>query len=305
MLQYISRAFRGSPQARADHQLAMADRPTIQSGLRQLASLQPNAPAPDDEQPIFLFSAGWRSGSTLLQRLVMSDSSVLMWGEPYNACSLVQHLAATTIPFRCDWPLPQYYHDGTRPKLLSEKWIANLYPSISDFERGHRAAFDAMFAEPARQAGASRWGIKEVRLGSEHAFYLRWLYPKARFLFLYRNPLHAYQSYANAGQAWYDDWPDRPVFTPAAFGAHWRRLTEGYLRDAKELDALLVRYEDLPKDPALIDRIESYLDLRLDRSLLETKVSGAWVERAHVNRLERWLLKRAVSPLAQELGYRW
>ena len=237
MLEYISRAFRGSSQARTEHRLAIASGANIQTGLRQLARLQPSAVAPDDEQPIFLLSAGWRAGSTLVQRLVMSDSSVLMWGEPYNACSLIQHLAATTVPFRRDWPLPQYYHDGTRPKLLSEKWIANLYPSISAFQRGHRAAFDTMFAEPARHAGAARWGIKEVRLGSEHAFYLRWLYPKARFLFLYRNPLHAYQSYANAGRSWYDDWPDRPVFTPAAFGAHWRRLTEGYLRDAIELGA--------------------------------------------------------------------
>ena len=305
MLEYVSRAFRGSAQARLEHSLAVASAPSIRSGLRQLAALEPSSTEPDDQRPIFLLSAGWRAGSTLVQRLVMSDANVLMWGEPYNACSLIQRLAATTVAFRGDWPLPHYYHDGTRPKLLSEQWIANLYPSIGAFRRGHRAALDAMFAQPASEAGASRWGIKEVRLGSEHAFYLRWLYPKARFLLLYRNPLNAYQSYANAGRSWYDDWPDRPVFTPAEFGAHWRRLTEGYLRDATELDALIVRYEDLPKDPTLVDRIEAYLELRLDRSVLEKKVSGAWVERAHVNRLERWLLKRATSPLAEKLGYRW
>ena len=41
---------------------------------------------------------------------------------------------------------------------------------------------------------------------------------------------------------------------------------------------MLVRYEDLLKDPTLIDRIEGYLGLHLDRALLDTKVSGAWVD---------------------------
>ncbi|MEO0535490.1 MAG: hypothetical protein AAF215_16660 [Cyanobacteria bacterium P01_A01_bin.123] len=36
------------------------------------------------DSPIFVFSAGWRSGSTLLQRLVMSDKSVVIWGELFN-----------------------------------------------------------------------------------------------------------------------------------------------------------------------------------------------------------------------------
>src|SRR5262245_32576620 len=37
----------------------------------------------DGAAPIFLLSSGWRSGSTLVQRLINSDSSVLMWGEPF------------------------------------------------------------------------------------------------------------------------------------------------------------------------------------------------------------------------------
>jgi hypothetical protein len=33
-----------------------------------------------DDQPIFVCAVGWRSGSTLLQRLLMTDPSVLVWG---------------------------------------------------------------------------------------------------------------------------------------------------------------------------------------------------------------------------------
>ena len=124
----------------------------------------------------------------------MSDSRVLIWGEPYDECGMIQLLANATMPFRADWPPGEYFYDGRPPHELSGDWIANLFPALEDFRNGHRALFNRMFAEPARRAGVSRWGIKEVRLGIEHGLYLRWLYPKARFLVLYRNPLDAYRS---------------------------------------------------------------------------------------------------------------
>ena len=261
----------------------------------------------DEEEPIFLLSAGWRSGSTLLQRLIMSDSRVLIWGEPYDECGMIQALANTTKPFRADWPPAEYYYDGRPPSELTSEWIANLFPALENFRSGHRALLDTMFSEPARRAGVPRWGIKEVRLGIEHGFYLRWLYPKARFVLLYRNPLDAYRSYARYGRSWYDTFPDKPVFTPTAFGQHWRRLMQGFVSDAKRLDALLVRYEDLIGDHPPIEEIEAHLGVQVNRLVLKDEVAGS--DRSSrpvkVTRLEKWLLKRAVSPIAANLGYKW
>jgi len=307
MLQYLMSALRGPAQARAAHRQALLRRPGIVSGIEQLRSVCPVTDINDDEEPIFLFSAGWRSGSTLLQRLIMSDSRALIWGEPYDECGMVQALADTMKAFRADWPPTEYYYDGTAPSNLSGNWIANLFPSLEDLRKGHRAFFDVMLSEPAKRAGASRWGIKEVRLGIEHGFYLRWLYPRARFLFLYRNPLDAYRSYCRYGRSWYDTFPDKPMFTPTAFGTHWRRLMEGFLRDAKRLDALLVRYEDLVGDHPPLEEIEAHLGICINRSVLAAKVGSSerHGEKARVSRLEKWLLKRAVSPVAEKLGYEW
>ena len=36
----------------------------------------------DTESPIFLLSTGWRAGSTLLQRILVTDPRLLLWGEP-------------------------------------------------------------------------------------------------------------------------------------------------------------------------------------------------------------------------------
>ena len=303
----IITAIIGPARARAAHRQALLKQPGIVSGIEQLHSACPVTDINDDEEPIFLLSAGWRSGSTLLQRLIMSDSRVLIWGEPYDECGMIQVLADSMKAFRSDWPPAEYYYDGTPPADLTENWIANLFPSLEDLRTGHRAFFDAMFSEPAKRGGAVRWGIKEVRLGSEHAFYLRWLYPKAKFLFLYRDPLDAYRSYSRYGRSWYDTFPNKPVFTPTAFGTHWRQLMEGYLRDAKKLDALLVCYEDLVGDSPPLEEIEAYLGIRIDHSVLGAKVGSSEMggEKARVSALEKWLLKRAVSPMAKELGYDW
>lgn len=313
MLQYLASAFKGPAQARAAHRQALLKNPRIATGIEALLTACPPSNAEDEEAPIFLLSAGWRSGSTLMQRLIMSDKDVLIWGEPYDECGLIQSLAESVKAFRPDWPRSDYYYDGTPTSQLSGNWIANLFPSPEDLRNGHRALFDTLFAQPAKAAGAARWGIKEVRLGADHCAYLRWLYPKARFLFLYRNPLDAYRSYCGYGRNWYDVYPDKPVFTPTVFGTHWRNLMEGFMRDADKLGALLVRYEDLISGQAHLDEVEGYLGIRIDRNILKLKVrnsdnikSGSEVDSKSnkVSWLEKWLLKRAVSPLAEQLGYR-
>ena len=306
MFDYLTSAFLGTARARRERKRALSSRPSIGSGLAQLKTLGADQDADDSEEPIFLLAAGWRSGSTLLQRLLMSDPAVLLWGEPYDECGIVQALAQTVVPFRSGWPPEDYYYNGAKPQELTGDWIANLFPSAATLRRGHRAFFETTFAEPARRAGASRWGLKEVRFNVDHAHYLHWLFPRAKFVFLYRHPLDAYRSYCRYGRNWYDVWPDKPVFTPAAFGNHWRELTAGYLRDAEKLNALVIRYEDLTKaDAAFSQQLERYLGVRLDFSVLDRKVGSSerGGEQAPISAVEKALLRRAVSPLASELGY--
>ena len=307
MLQVLIDAFKGPAQARAAHHQALKLGPGIGLGMRELQALCPPPADPADDTPIFLLSAGWRSGSTMLQRLLMSDPGVLIWGEPYDECGLIQALAGCAKAFRPGWPPKDYFYDGRATDQLTGEWIANLFPGLEDWRRGQRALFDTMFAEPARRAGARRWGIKEVRLTSEHAFYLRWLYPNAKFLLLYRHPMEAYRSYSSFGRNWYDLFPDRPMFTPGEFGEHWRRLMQGYLDDAAALGAMLVKYEDLAAGAMPLDAIDVYLGIATDPAVMARKVRGTAqaVEKGQVNALERWLLARRAGSLSRRLGYEW
>lgn len=307
MLRLVKTALTGPPQARAAHRQALRHKPCIKTGIEQLQRICPATSDADDDAPIFLLSAGWRSGSTLLQRLIMSDSRVMIWGEPYDECGIIQSMAESTQAFRADWPPQDYYYDGSPPDSLSGDWIANLFPAAQDLHKAHRAFFDTLFAKPGANAGATRWGIKEVRLGAEHCAYLRWLYPKARFVFLYRNPLEAYRSYSRYGRSWYDTFPGKPVFTPSHFGKHWKLLMEGFLQDASDLDALMICYEDLIAGRTPLTELESYLDITINHDVLTNKVGSSKQggKTTEVNWLEKRLLKHAVSPIAQQLGYNW
>ena len=92
MFKTIQTALKGPAQARAQHRQLVKGYTGIESGLAAIESVCP-APKEDAAAPIFLLSAGWRSGSTLLQRLIMSDKHVLIWGEPYDECGAIQAMA--------------------------------------------------------------------------------------------------------------------------------------------------------------------------------------------------------------------
>lgn len=164
---------------------------------------------------------------------------------------------------------------------------------------------DNPLAPTATGTGASRWGLKEVHLDVQHTRYLKWVYPNARFVFLYRNPLEAYRSYCRYGRSWYDLFPHCPVFTPTAFGTHWRRLMEGYLEGAEALCSMLLKYENLIGPTPPLAQLDAYLCIQTGHGVLAKKVGSSEREgnKVQVNRLARYLLKRAVGPVAARLGY--
>ena len=64
----------------------------VETGLRALDDAARIASTPPDDDPIFVCAIGWRCGSTLLQRILMTDPRVFIWGEPLDRLGLLSRL---------------------------------------------------------------------------------------------------------------------------------------------------------------------------------------------------------------------
>ncbi len=262
-----------------------------------------------EAQPVFVLSAGWRSGSTLLQRMIMEhNADVLLWGEPYSHANIHDGLLNQFRAFTDRWPLESFFVSSLSLKNPSDTWVANLYPDVDQLLKAHRSFYEALFAEPAREAGRANWGLKEVRLGIDHATYLRALFPKCRIILLYRNPRRAYQSFREWNSAVARRWPDF-IATPYAFGRSWAELTRGYLEGHQRVQGLLIRYEDLD-DRDQVDRLQAYLGWPVPRSsemrrILEpgTDPQTRRMPRRRLPAADRVLLDLATRHVLRDAGY--
>jgi hypothetical protein len=252
--------------------------------------------------PVFILSAGWRSGSTLLQRMVMANNpDIIIWGEPYAAASPILALADQLRPFSDRWPDPASFVEEHGADLAAE-WVANLYPPAASFRAAHLSYVETLFAQPARDLGRRQWGLKEVRFGADQVRYLRWLYPQAKFVFLVRDPLDAYRSYRSR-LSWYARWPDRMVSNPYDFGAHWARLCRDFLMLERQSVGPLVRYEALGED-ATARMLRAYLGWDVPPLESMAQVRG-WngASETRLDWIERGLLRRGAGGADRELGY--
>ena len=286
---------------------------TIVRGLDTLHKRFDLDPLPTGVAPVFLLASAWRSGSTLAQRLLVSSGDLLMWGEPYDHSSPIRRLAGSVAPFDSKWPPTPYIVDPKDPPS-HDKWIANAYPAPRHLMAAHRAFFDTLFTEPAREAGFARWGLKAVRLNGEHSRYLQTLYPDARFVFLHRNPYDAFLSYRLLHDIrphsywWYHRWPDIQVSTAEQFGAIWATITESFLEHINEVKGGVVAYEDIVRGD--LDGLEKAAGVDIDRSVLQDRVGstederGAWKDASlMLSDEERAAIEVAAGAVARRLGY--
>ncbi|MBI2221526.1 MAG: sulfotransferase [Acidobacteria bacterium] len=253
------------------------------------------------DDPVFLLASGWRTGSTLLQRVLVTDPALLMWGEPLGRMALLPRLAEMLAAVDDRWPTPESATLPQDPSGLATSWIANLYPGNGDLRQGLRALLDSWLAAPARRRGYVRWGVKEVRLGAAEACVLRWLYPAARFILLLRHPFDSYRSARN----WrlYSRWPDETVDCAVAFARHWNRLAVSWNARTTGLDPLVIRYEDLVSGKFDFERLGNSLDLQLAPERALSSRPGVRRTRRELCSYERRLVVREAAAGMEAFGY--
>ena len=199
--------------------------------------------SPDsDVTPIFLFSTA-RSGSTLLQRILGSNPEIVTVSEPWLLIPLV-------YAFRKQGVYAEYEH-GTMVAAM-EDFSAELPRGRADFQAEVRQLVTRLY---------------QHRFEPQHRYFLDKtppyflivdeifeIFPNAKFIFLWRNPLAVAASLA--------DWPQRN------WGGLYREnlffglanLINAYHRNADHSCA--VRFEDyVTGDTRTWQRLMAYLDL--------------------------------------------
>jgi len=264
------------------------------------------APAVAVRAPVFLLCGGRRTGSTLLQRLLISTGEVLVWGE--HGGKLVRHLGELTRDMR-DWmdgyAAPREHFETFRRSGFNA-WIPNMNPPLAQFEEGCRALLNQALAQPARDLGYPGWGFKEVRYGRRAARFLASLYPDAAFVLLVRNPEACLRSVKST------EWGERAALKrgPLPFLKSWATLSEQMLSVKGDLkNAVLIRYEDFLEDtPAAVKEIARVTGIPESRfktaEVLGHKEGGPRKAKAEFSDADRQALANPdVRRVAKLLGY--
>lgn len=261
------------------------------------------------DQPIFILSAGWRSGSTLLQRMLLKDPDLIIWGEPYHRSNLIDNMLNQLTPLQGEWPPKDYYVSNNNGNL-SNQWVANCWPSVNHLKEAHLTYWNALFETPAKNLSKNKWGIKEVRWGARHVEYLKWVYPKAKFIFLCRDPRDAYASFFYYPRAAFLNWPDEVILTAKNYAKMWLTLVNEFSNLEDNGTGILVKYEDLT-NPETQKKLECYLGTTISNPSKLSKLVKPGVEgmnkstktKYYVPKIEKFLLNFYLGNKIKKYGY--
>ncbi len=282
--------------------------PHVHQLTKSLAALPVRGPDAVDvdketETPIFLLSTGPRTGSTLLQRILVTDPRVLIWGEPLGDMAPVCRIAEMMSDSIYPWTLEKWKNHDPTSSSIATSWIADLFPPGDDFRLALRCLFDRWLGDPARKLGFARWGFKEIRLGATEASLLFWLYPRAKFVVLSRHPYDCYRSLADSNWPFYPRYPDIRADSAAGFARVWNRLALSWSEVPSEFPCFHIKYEDLAKGKVDFRKLESWLGIEIKEDVALSVSVGGTAKRSRLSWFERLIIKREAAAGMNALDY--
>jgi len=199
--------------------------------------------------PVFILSVS-RSGSTLLQRIVAAHDGVATAPEPWILLPPAYSLRRQGVDAEY---VPELLADAV------EDFAERLPNGEDDYLAAIREFALGLYAKAAGQ-GATHFVDKSPPYCLIPAELLR-IFPEAKFVFLWRNPLSVIASMIETWGPW------RPTFMTADLFVGWPRLLAAHAAGAERCHA--VRFEDaVSGDPETWTALMSYLGLEFDPASL-------------------------------------
>jgi len=203
--------------------------------------------------PIFLFSLP-RSGSTLLQRVLMTHSQISSVAEPWIMLPFSYSYKSTGV-------LSEYGHGISFTAI--EDFINNLPNKEHDYYDALKNFVSTLYAKQCKNN-------ELYFLDKTPRYYLiipeiLKTFPDAKFIFLFRNPIHVMSSMM---QTWSRGGFREMYAYERDLNLGPKALSEGFELLADK--ALAIQYEQFVSDPEMyLEKICEYLDIAVEGSMLE------------------------------------
>jgi hypothetical protein len=226
-----------------------------------------------------------RTGSTLLQRLLNVHDQLVVFGEHNavvgslnNLWQQIFHSWARDALLRSSRLIPDLLASRpiSAPDGESIEW-ANAFTEETALEAFRHFLEELLYPPAVRRPGVRYWGFKEIRYGPPVVAFLARLFPKGRFLVLFRDPVATHRSRLATGY-----WYGQQDAASAAAAAHqsFQMLCDAWevlqaLPDAGERVRLLT-YEGLVRDPVgTLEGLAGWAGLDpFDRARVDAVLSG-------------------------------
>ena len=218
--------------------------------------------------PILILASGQRTGSTLLQRFMLSHPRVMIWGE---------HDGVLTDIFRrydrlYEWDGMFAHHLQTFLSDGYNNFVPNLIPSANTIRASQRSILEVLYRDPALALGRDIWGFKEVLYDADMALRLRELFPALRVLYITRHPFNAFVSLLHEERLKPAEIniPLKDIWTRAKttrWVETWSRINASFLDHPQITDdwVFSLTYEQLSSDPpGTTGRLTDWLGMARD-----------------------------------------
>lgn len=209
------------------------------------------------KSPIFLFSLP-RAGSTLIQRVLMSNQDISSVAEPW-----------IMLPF-CYSKIKNGMFTEYNQSLSSyaiEDFINNLPNKEKDY---YEALHDMLFTLYEKQCVNN----EKYFLDKTPRYYLiipeiLKIFPDAKFIFLFRNPIHVYASLISS---FAQNRFNHIYSTHIDLYSGPKLLSDAYVQIKDR--SIAIKYEDFVQDPKIITKkISEYLKIDFDENTLSNFIS--------------------------------
>ncbi len=235
---------------------------------------------------IFIFSQA-RSGSTMLQRILSTHSKISSISEPWLLLPFIYANKRKSIS--------EYSH-GSAAKGIND--LINKLPNgIDDYHFHLKKFFDSMYDKLS--SDDSIYFLDKTPNYSKIIFEISSIYPDAKYLFLFRNPVQVFGSMLSMwGKPNFSMLKHAQFYTDLIDGP--KLLTDGYQKLKEK--SFKIQYENLIQNPHdYTKEICEYLNIDFEKEMLTN---------FHNNKLEGWNgdiygLKNYSNKISQEPLGKW